>query len=101
MLSSPTSELGSMIGDSLPSASPRVVFCPVAEGAVLLSTEDEVYFGLNHVGARVWQLLPPTSESLGELCAVLTSEFPDAAPEVVREDVIELLEALRAYGLVA
>jgi hypothetical protein len=67
---------------------------------VLLSTEDEVYFGLNHVGARVWQLLPPESASMEELCAVLAAEFPETPPEDIGADVIELLEDLRTHGLV-
>jgi len=84
----------------LPTTSPKVVFCPVEDGAVLLSTTDEVYYGLNHVGARVWQLLPPKFETLDELCHALADEFPDAPAEVIRDDVTALLEELRQQGLV-
>ena len=100
MLTDPDPELTAVTNPSLPTANARVVFCPVEEGAVLLSTEDEVYFGLNHVGARVWQLLPPKSESLEDLCAALAEEFPDAPPEEIRPDVLALLEELETHGLV-
>ena len=89
-----------MSRDPLPKVSPRVVFCPVEEGAVLLSTDDEVYFGLNHVGARVWQLLPPKSNDFNALCAALLEEFPDALQEEVEGDVHALLADLKSHGLV-
>lgn len=84
----------------LPRPSPNVVFCPVESGAVLLHSADEVYFGLNGVGAEIWQLLPPVSASLDELVSGLSSRYADVAPEVLRADAIELLETLRQNGLV-
>ena len=70
------------------------MFREVSEGAVLLQMEDEIYFGLNAVGARIWQLLPPASNSLEELCAQLGASYPDAAPDQLRADVSELLAQL-------
>jgi hypothetical protein len=69
------------------------MFQTVADGAVLLHTQDEIYFGLNAVGARVWQLLPDCAE-LGEVCAALSASYPDADPQVIRADVAELLTQL-------
>ena len=57
----------------LPVAGRQVVYKAVADGAVLLHTETEVYYGLNRVGARVWELL--------------------------RQDVTELFDELIGYGL--
>ncbi|HVX39495.1 MAG TPA: PqqD family protein [Gemmatimonadaceae bacterium] len=76
------------------------MFQPVADGAVLLHTEDEIYFGLNAVGARVWQLLPPNCAELDDLCSTLTAVYPDADPVMVRADVVELLTQLRDNRLV-
>ncbi len=84
----------------LPTTNPRVVFCAVEDGAVLLSTDDEVYFGLNEVGARVWQMLPPTNTTLRQLCDGLAEEYPDAASDEIMADVKELLQLLREQGLV-
>ena len=78
----------------LPVASPSVIFRELPDGAVLLSTETEIYFGLNEVGTRIWQLLPPNSSSFAELCGRLASEYPDAPLETIRTDVAELLDAL-------
>lgn len=87
--------------DPLPRAREGVVFQRVPGGAVLLSTTDEVYFGLNAVGADIWELLPPAASRLGELCARVLERYPDAPEADVRADVLDLLAALRDAGLVA
>ena len=84
----------------LPTRNPKVIFKALATGAVLYSTTEEVYFGLNAVGVRVWELLPPAHKTLDELCAVLSGEYPDVPAEVIRGDVTELLEELGKLGLV-
>ena len=55
----------------LPTRNPKVIFKALATGAVLYSTEEEVYFGLNPVGVRVWELLPPAHQTLDESGAVV------------------------------
>jgi hypothetical protein len=72
----------------------------VADGGVLLDTASEVYFGLNAVGMRVWQLLPPSCQTLDEICATLAQTYPDVAPEQLRQDVTELLDQLKQQGLI-
>jgi hypothetical protein len=84
----------------LPSANPKVIYKALADGAVLLSTTDEVYFGLNEVGARVWEHLPPVLETLDQLCATIGAEYPDADPAAIRSDVAHLLDELAKYELV-
>ena len=78
---------------------PAVLFQTVDNGAVLLHTENEIYFGLNQVGAEVWELLTPTCSALDELCAELGRRYPNVAPNTLREDVSELLDSLTAHGL--
>ncbi len=85
--------------DVLPGPREAVVFQTVSDGAILLHTEEEVYYGLNAVAVRVWQLLPEFRD-LGELCARLGTEYPDVAPAELRADVTELLDALERAGLV-
>jgi hypothetical protein len=84
----------------LPVANPKVIYKAMPDGAVLFSTADEVYFGLNEVGARVWELLPPATRTLDELCAAMQRHYPDVPLETIRADVVELLEELSAQGLV-
>jgi hypothetical protein len=78
-----------------------VLFQRLPDGAVLFDAATEVYFGLDPVGARVWELLAgEAGGSLEELCAALVREYPDADPDVVRADVGELLGELARHGLV-
>jgi hypothetical protein len=84
----------------LPTRNPKVIFKALATGAVLYSSEEEVYFGLNPVGVRVWELLPPVHQSLDDLCGVIAADYPDAPVDVIRADVSELLEELTRLGLV-
>ena len=86
--------------DVLPTRNPKIIFKALATGAVLYSPQDEVYFGLNPVGVRVWELLPPVTQQLDEVCRTLQSEYPDAPAEMIRADVAELLAELEKLGLV-
>jgi hypothetical protein len=85
----------------LPVPNSKVLFKPMSDGAVLFSTDNEVYFGLNSVGARVWELLPPVCSTFEELCTRLASEYPEVARHVIETDVKELLTDLTKHKLVA
>ena len=84
----------------LPTRNPKVIFKALATGAVLYSTEEEVYFGLNPVGVRVWELLPPAHQKLDDVCRVLAAEYPEVGADIIRGDVTELIEELLKLGLV-
>lgn len=83
----------------LPHPHPSVVFREVSDGAVLLQMQDEIYFGLNEVGARVWQLLPPECRTVDELCERLRERYPEIPPDQIRADVEELLGQFREHRL--
>lgn len=83
----------------LPTANPSVIFQKLDDGAVLFTPETELYFGLNAVGALVWELLPPRTDSLDALCAVVSETYSDVPANTIRTDVEELLEQLVAEGL--
>ena len=84
----------------LPTRNPKVIFKALATGAVLYSTEEEVYFGLNPVGVRVWELLPPVQQRLEDVCRLIAADYPDVPEDVIRADVTELLDELLKLGLV-
>lgn len=83
----------------LPLPDPRVIYRALPDGAVLLSTTDEVYFGLNRVGAQVWELLP-SRRTMDALCEELEQRYADVDPRTIRADVAELLATLQSFGLV-
>ena len=86
---------------TLPVVNPAVIYRSLTDGAVLFSTEDEVYFGLNAVGARVWEMLSADQHDFDGMCRTLATEYPEVSQETLRQDVEELLEDLRANRLVS
>lgn len=102
MRNSPSNGLRAMGQDlsrRLPQPNSDVVFCEVDEGAVLLSTGEEAYYGLNAVGARVWLLLPKHDTYEG-LCTELSASYPDVELGQLSEDVSALIGDLQHNGLV-
>ena len=83
----------------LPSANPSIIFQKLDEGAVLFAPHSELYFGLNEVGVIVWDLLPPRSATLEDLCTAVGARYPDVPTATIRADVAELLDQLVADGL--
>jgi hypothetical protein len=75
-----------------------VVFRELDGEAVLLNLSSGVYFGLDDVGTRMWQLIGEHG-SLRAVLAQLCDEY-DAAPEVLERDLVELASRLVARGLV-
>lgn len=71
----------------------------MADGGVLFSSDSEVYFGLNPVGAIIWEALPGAT-TIEELCRTLSQKYTDVAPEVLARDVNNFLRDLLAAGLV-
>jgi len=66
-----------------------VVSRKVAGEMVLLDLASGLYFGLDPVGSRIWELLSQSPCSLEELCDAIEAEF-DAPREQIERDVAEL-----------
>ncbi|HEX6912245.1 MAG TPA: PqqD family protein [Longimicrobium sp.] len=66
--------------------------------AVILSLADGVYYGLDPVGARVWQLMEQP-RTVAELRDAVVAEWEVDAPTAER-DLLVLLAELAARGLV-
>jgi Coenzyme PQQ synthesis protein D (PqqD) len=67
------------------------------EAAVLIC-KDGMYYGLDDVGARIWELIAEPC-TVGEICDTLLDEY-EVEPDVCERDVIALLGELTAKGLV-
>jgi hypothetical protein len=70
----------------------------VGDETVILNLESGTYYGLDPVGARMWQLLGE-GKSLGELCEIMLEEY-DVARERLEADLLNLAEELANNGLV-
>jgi Coenzyme PQQ synthesis protein D (PqqD) len=66
---------------------------------VALKIEKGTCYGLNRTGSRVWKLLAKPIR-VSEMCATLIAEY-SIDPKVCETDVLDLLEELRAEGLIA
>lgn len=78
---------------------PHVMARQVGDETVILDLSGGTYFGLDPVGARVWQLIGE-GRTLGEICDALLDEY-DAAPDQIERDVTKLTEKLLAQKLLA
>ncbi|WP_066384673.1 MULTISPECIES: PqqD family peptide modification chaperone [unclassified Anabaena] len=66
--------------------------------AVILDVKSGVYYGLNQVGASVWNMIQ-APKSIKEIQAALLAEY-EVEPEVCERDLMILLEDLAAKGLI-
>lgn len=76
-----------------------VVARKVAGEMVLLDLASGLYFGLNPVGSRIWELLSQNSCTLVELCDVIEAEF-DASRAQIESDVVALTEQFSEKNLI-
>jgi hypothetical protein len=79
--------------------SPQVVAKQVGDETVILHLGSCAYFGLDSVGARIWQLMEE-GKSLGEICDVMLDEF-EVSREDLERDLTVLMKDLLAQDLIS
>jgi hypothetical protein len=78
----------------------RDLLCSELEGeAVILDLSSGVYFGLNVVGARIWELLQ-AGRDLRSVRDALVAEF-DVTPDRCEADLLDIVGRMAADGLVS
>jgi hypothetical protein len=86
-----------LVPDTVVRHRPGILFRDLAGEAVLLDPQAGIYFGLNEVGTRAWNLFA-TGASLETVRATLLAEY-DAAPERIWDDLLALVRDLLGHGL--
>jgi hypothetical protein len=76
---------------------PDVLFRRLEDELVLLELTRGVYFGLDPIGTRIWQLLGE-ERTLRDVLAILVEEYDVEAGQGA-EDVLDLVRQLQAQGL--
>jgi hypothetical protein len=76
----------------------NVSFSVVGEDAFLLNTKTNKYYGLEKVGARLWELLNE-GRSLNDAHQIILSEY-EVDPAQLEQDLLELIDNLTENGLV-
>jgi hypothetical protein len=74
------------------------VSCDLAGEAAILNIKSGVYYGLDPVGARIWNLMQEPRE-VAEIQNAITEEY-DVEPDRCARDLADLLEKLLAEGLI-
>src|SRR5580658_8891912 len=77
---------------------PHVLVRVLDRESVLLNLETEKYFGLDETGTRMWQLAT-SSPNIDAAYQELLEEF-DVAPELLQNNLRDLLDKLVEHGLV-
>lgn len=83
---------------SIVGATREHVSCMLGDEAAILNLKNTVYYGLNPIGARVWNLAQQ-AKSVKEIRDALLEEYEVAAEQCER-DLLDLLEQLREQGLI-
>ncbi|MBN1834591.1 MAG: PqqD family protein, partial [Spirochaetales bacterium] len=78
--------------------SAQQVCVDLEEETVILNAQSGIYYGLDHVGTRVWELLA-RPVPIGEVMRTVLEEY-DVDPERLETDLCQLLDELIAKGLV-
>lgn len=79
-------------------ATSEQVSCPLGEESAILNLKNSVYYGMNPVGARVWNLVQQP-KSVSQLRDTLLAEY-EVEPGRCERDLLDLLEQMRAEGLI-
>ena len=79
--------------------SPQAMARTVGDETVILDLASGTYFGLDPVGARMWQLMTD-GQTLATICDTLLDEY-EVTRETLEVDILRLTEELRAKDLVS
>jgi hypothetical protein len=84
--------------ESVVLAAPTQVGCSLGEEVMILNLEDGVYYGLDAVGSRIWELLQKP-RSVAEICEVLVEEF-EVEKQRCEQDLLGFLRELHDARLI-
>jgi hypothetical protein len=77
----------------------QVMARQVGDETVILDLASGTYYGLDPVGARIWQLMAE-GQSLAQVCEVMLAEYEVSRDDIER-DVLALVQTLLARQLVS
>ena len=77
----------------------QVMARTVGDETVILDLASGTYFGLDPVGARIWELIADAG-TLAQVCDIMLTEF-EVSREDLERDVLALVQALLDRQLVS
>lgn len=85
-------------GTDIVTVSKNYVYCKVEDELVLLGMDDGVYYGLNPVGAFIWEKINEPI-TINELREAILEEY-DVGKDECEGDLFDLLEELADKGMI-
>ena len=85
-------------GSSVVVAAREQVSCDLAGEVAILDVKSGIYYGLNAVGARIWNLVQEP-RTVDEIYVTILEEY-DVEADGCRRDIVALLQELLAKELV-
>ena len=79
-------------------ASRQQISCDLSGEAVILNLDTGAYYGLNPVGARIWQFLYEP-RTVSEICRLILADY-DVDVDLCERDVRNLLTTFLEAGLI-
>lgn len=85
-------------GDTTIAAAEEQVSCDLGGESAILNLSNGVYYGLDPLGARIWELIREP-KTVNEVRDVILTEY-DVEPDVCERDLLALLAQLSEEGLI-
>ncbi len=85
-------------GDSTVAAAEDQVSCDLDGESAILNLSNGVYYGLDALGARIWELIQEP-RTVNEVRDAIVSEY-EVEPDRCERDLVELLGQLNDNGLI-
>lgn len=79
-------------------AAPDQVSCDIGNQMAILNLKSGIYYGLDSVGSRIWELIQ-SPRPVNEIEAALVAEY-DVEPDRLKPDLQDLCQELVAAGLI-
>ncbi len=84
--------------ESIVSANPKNLSTSIGADQVILDTSNNLYFGLEDVASRIWELLSGKHQ-VSDIVELIEEEY-EVDNSRCREDVLSFLEDLHLKGLI-
>lgn len=78
---------------SIVSRNPHVVYTQIDSDLVMLDPKDQLFYGVNSIGAELWSLLEKRSLSVTEICSHVEMHYDVPETQYVG-DVLSFIESM-------
>ena len=93
-----SSQTLNMLSGTIISQAPDQIASELEGEAVILNLNSGTYYGLNEVGARIWQLIQQPC-TFDQILHVLLAEY-NVQPEVCEQDLTKILTEMKDARLI-